>query len=148
MRTIDSRASIIPRRVFNRDVQFALRPAHFLPLDGKWTMVETLPSFPTINNPWGDESYFSFWMSLTLTRFTLLFLAWYPGNFGAGRGVMMKVNLWRFNDEEDWDIIDYSNWVFCIQWNDRWFIFGLIYYSWKIILSRNVVEYFLDKCIS
>lgn len=54
-RTIDPRASIIPRRAFNRGVQFALRPAHFLPLGENGRR-----SFPTINNPClGDESYFS-----------------------------------------------------------------------------------------
>lgn len=54
-RTIDPCASIIPRRAFNRGVQFALRPAHFLPLGENGRR-----SFPTINNPClGDESYFS-----------------------------------------------------------------------------------------
>lgn len=56
----------------------------------------------------------------------------------------------RFNDEEDGDIIAIIR-IACFMYNDRSIddvspFNG--YYSWKIIVSRNVVEFISDECIS
>lgn len=100
-RAVDPRASIIPRRAFNRGVQFALRPARFLPLgeNGRRS-----PSFPTINNPATRVILAPRFGSVNLDpfpRFGIQGILTRGRGGGGRRGRMRKVNLrkrLRFND--------------------------------------------------